>query len=196
MYVMPETDRRKATENGIVAGYAATWIREPDSYGDICRKGCFADSIAQIEREGRVLPFLFNHRHDDIMSYIGRIVHLEEDDIGLFFEAIFDESREAQRARELLKNKSIAGFSFAYDVLDQGTVTLSDGRKANELRKLALKEISCCLYPANPDTRIIDVKKRRKFKGVSDVVTIESMAKRARLLRKADKLLREAKNRK
>ena len=53
-------------------------------------------------------------------------------------------------------------FSFAYDVLDAGEVDLEDGRKANELRKLNIHEVSLVMYPANPDTSVVSVKAGRR----------------------------------
>jgi len=49
-------------------------------------------------------------------------------------------------------------FSFAYDVLDAGPVTLEDGVKANELRKLELYEISVVPIPANQNAVMTEVK--------------------------------------
>ena len=149
-------------DNGTIIGYASTWIREPDSYGDIVAKGAFAECIAQIKAEGKVLPLLFNHDGDDLSKYIGTVINLEEDDHGLKFDATFDATPEAQRARELTMDGRLAKFSFAYDVLDQAEVTLEDGRKANELRKLNIHEVSLVLYPANPDTSVVSVKSGRR----------------------------------
>ena len=53
-------------------------------------------------------------------------------------------------------------FSFAYDVLEAGDVTLEDGVKAYELRKLNIHEVSLVMYPANPDTGVIEVKSAEK----------------------------------
>ena len=50
------------SENGMITGYASTWTREPDSYGDIVAKGAFLDCIEKIKAEGRVLPLLFDHQ--------------------------------------------------------------------------------------------------------------------------------------
>ena len=61
-------------------------------------------------------------------------------------------------------------FSFAYDVLDQATVTLEDGREANELRKLNIHEVSLVLYPANPDTSTIEVKVSPDMDAVKELV--------------------------
>lgn len=149
-------------EKGRIVGYASTWTREPDSYGDIVKQGAFVESLKAIADEGRVLPFLFNHDGANLNAYIGKVVEMEEDDHGLKFEAEFDETPEAQRARDLAKDGRLCKFSFAYDVLEQGTVKLEDGREANELRKLNIHEISLVLYPANPDTSVIEVKAGRR----------------------------------
>lgn len=149
-------------ENGIITGYASTWIREPDSYGDIVAKGAFTESIAKIKEEGRVIPLLFNHRSDDLNAYIGTVYELKEDDHGLYFESAFDDTPEAQKARMLAKDGRLAKFSFSYDVLAAGEITLEDGRTANELRKLNIHEVSLVLYPANRDTSVVSVKAGRR----------------------------------
>lgn len=158
-------------DHGTISGYASTWTREPDSYGDIVAKGAFAEHIAQIKEEGRVLPFLFNHKADDLSAYIGTVIELKEDDHGLYFEGTFDDTPEGQRARELALDGRLCKFSFAYDVLEAGEVTLEDGRKANELRKLNIHEVSLVMYPANPDTSVVSVKAgRRNRKSDEDII--------------------------
>lgn len=170
MSIKTKTIEVKA-DNGTITGYASTWTREPDSYGDIVAKGAFAECIEQIKAAGKVLPLLFNHAADDLKAYIGTVFNLEEDDHGLKFDAAFDDTDEAQRARELAMTGRLVKFSFAYDVLDAGEVTLEDGRKANELRKLNIHEVSLVLYPANPDTSVVSVKSgRRNRKTDEDII--------------------------
>ena len=147
-----------SADGGSITGYASTWTREPDFYGDVVAKGAFAASIERIEAEGRTLPLLWNHDADHLGSYIGTVTGLSEDDHGLLFTATFDATPEAQRARELAMDGRLAKFSFAYDVLDQMEVELDDGRKANELRELDIHEVSLVMYPANPDTSVVEVK--------------------------------------
>lgn len=161
MSIKTKTYEVKA-EGGTISGYASTWTREPDSYGDVVAKGAFLDCIEAIKAEGRVLPLLWNHDANDLNAYIGALTDLGEDDHGLKFEATFDETPEAQRARQLAMDGRLCKFSFAYDVLDAGPVTLEDGRKANELRKLNIHEVSLVMYPANPDTSVIEVKSGRR----------------------------------
>lgn len=158
MNLKTKTIEVKAEDNGSIKGYAATWTREPDSYGDVIAKGAFAESIAAIKAEGKSVPLLWNHDSGNLKAFIGMVNDLEEDDIGLLFAASFDATDEAQRARELAADGRLCKFSFAYDVLDQGTVMLDDGREANELRKLNIHEVSLVMYPANRDTSVVEVK--------------------------------------
>lgn len=152
----------KADNLGAIVGYASTWTREPDSYGDVVAKGAFAECIARLKEEGRNIPLLWNHAAMDLKAFIGTVTDLAEDDHGLKFEADFDGTEEAQRARQLAQDGRLCKFSFAYDVLEAGEITLEDGRKANELRKLNIHEVSLVMYPANADTSVVSVKAGRR----------------------------------
>ena len=154
----------KADNLGAIVGYASTWTREPDSYGDVVAKGAFAECIARLKEEGRNIPLLWNHDAMDLKAFIGTVTDLTEDDHGLKFEADFDGTEEAQRARQLAQDGRLCKFSFAYDVLDAGEVELEDGRKANELRKLNIHEVSLVMYPANADTSVVSVKAGRRIR--------------------------------
>lgn len=161
MHIKTKIIEAKA-DNGAISGYAATWIREPDSYGDVIAKGAFTECIERMKEQGKTLPFLWNHDSYNLNSYIGTVTELSEDDHGLAFIATFDDTPEAQRARELALDGRLCKFSFAYDVLDQAHIVLEDGRDANELRKLNIHEVSLVMYPANPDTGVIDIKSAEK----------------------------------
>ena len=143
--------------NGTIEGYASTWVREPDSYGDIVKQGAFSRTLKEWEESGRPIPFLWAHSMNDLNACIGS-AKADEDDYGLHFIAEFDGTPEAQRVRELYKDGRLSKFSFAYDTLDQATVTLEDGRKANELRDLTIYEISAVTVPANDTAEVIAVK--------------------------------------
>jgi HK97 family phage prohead protease len=156
--------------NGSIEGYASTWVKEPDSYGDICREGCFKNSLENRWNGGKNIPLLWAHKMDDLDAYVGTAT-AQEDETGLFFHADFNGSPEAEKIRGLYKNKTLTSFSFAYDVIDEGTVTLEDGRKANELRELDIFEISCVLVPANGTATVTDVKAgRRNSKSDEDKI--------------------------
>lgn len=162
--------RYKDVGSGQIEGYASTWIRKPDSYGDVVKEGAFTKTLAERWNGGQGIPFLWAHQMDDLKSFIGTAT-ADEDDKGLHFVATFDDTEEAQKVRQLYKDGRLRKFSFAYDVKEAGLVTLEDGVKANELRELDLYEISAVTVPANDDAGVVDVKSgRRNSKADEDKI--------------------------
>lgn len=154
--------------NGRIEGYASTWIRKADSYGDVVKQGAFTRTLKERWNGGKGIPLLWAHRMDDLAAFIGK-ADADEDEKGLHFVAEFDDTEEAQRVRELYKDGRLKSFSFAYDVKAAGQVTLEDGMKANELQELDLYEISCVTVPANDDATVLDIKSgRRNSKSDAD----------------------------
>lgn len=151
----------KDAGSGTIEGYASTWVKKPDSYGDVVRKGAFAKSLAEDWNGGKGIPLLWAHQMDNLKSFIGTAT-ADEDDYGLHFVATFDDTEEAQRVRSLYKDGRLKKFSFAFDVMENGLVTLEDGTKANELRELKLFEISAVTVPANDTAEVVDVKSGRR----------------------------------
>lgn len=143
--------------NGSLEGYASTWIKKPDSYGDVVREGAFSRTLEERWNGGKGIPLLWAHQMYNLKSFIGT-AEAEEDEKGLHFLAQFDGTEEAQRVRELYKDGRLSKFSFAFDVRENGMITLEDGVKANELRDLELFEISCVCVPANDDAGVVAVK--------------------------------------
>lgn len=144
---------------GTVEGYASTWDRVPDSYGDVVKRGAFTESLRKWKVRKQPIPLLFGHRTDDPAYNIGRVVDAREDARGLFIKAEFDADNEtAQEVRKLAKQGRLYQFSFAYQVLNSGPVTLPDGTRANELRKMDLFEVSLVQIPANQNAVVTSVK--------------------------------------
>lgn len=160
----------KDTGTGSIEGYASTWVKKPDSYGDVVRKGAFSKTLKEDWNGGKGIPFLWAHQMDNLKSFIGT-ADADEDDYGLHFVATFDDTEEAQRVRNLYKDGRLRKFSFAFDVLENGLITLEDGTKANELRELKLFEISAVTVPANDTAEMIDIKAgRRNSKKDADAI--------------------------
>ena len=146
-------------DEGTVEGYAATFDRIPDSYGDVIAAGAFAKTLERWEAEGKPIPLLYGHSTDDPKYNIGKVVEAREDERGLFVRCEFDaESETAQYVRKLVKEGRLWQFSFAYSVIDAGQVTLEDGTDAWELRELELFEVSLVQIPANQRAIVTDVK--------------------------------------
>lgn len=156
--------------DGVVEGYAATFDREPDSYGDVIAKGAFARTLdewlAKAE-SGLNIPLLYGHNTDDPHHNIGKVTEAHEDEKGLFVHAEFDADNElAQYARKLAAEGRLYQFSFAYGIRAAGMVTLENGIDAYELRDLDLYEVSLVQIPANQHAVVTSVK--------SDVADVKS----------------------
>lgn len=148
--------------DGGFTGYAATFDREPDSYGDVIAPGAFTRTLEAWAESGKPIPLLYDHNMGDPDYNIG-FAEVEQDDRGLLVNASFDGSPKAQRVRELVREGRLHKMSFAYDVRDEATVTLDGGVKANELRDLDLFEVSVVLVPANGHAEIIESKSSAKY---------------------------------
>lgn len=171
--------------NGSLEGYASTWIKEPDSYGDIVAAGAFKNTLANRWSGGKGIPLLWDHQMGNLDAIIGTAT-ADEDEKGLHFIATFDDTPEAQRVRDLYKDGRLSKFSFAYDVLEAGPVTLEGGVKANELRELDLYEISCVMVPANEDAGVVDVKAGRRNSGKDEELIRQAISALQALLDDSD----------
>lgn len=139
-------------------GYAATFGGEPDCYGDVIAPGAFADTLKAHADEGRRIPLLFGHEMGDPDYNLG-YVDASEDERGLRVTGhIFADTPKGETVHRMLKRGQVDRMSFAYDVLEDGQVTLGDGRKAHELRRLDLYECSIVTVPANRNAQITEVK--------------------------------------
>lgn len=155
-------------DDGLAEGeflvYPSTFTREPDAYGDVVAKGAFVDGLKAWQESGDVMPGMYLHDPNQIVA---GSKDMGEDDHGWWVKGFFDDDPASQRIYRLVKGRRLSSLSFAYDVHDEGQVTLPDGRKANELRKLTPHEFSFLPkgFAANDDTSIVAVK------SVADQVT-------------------------
>ena len=147
----------KAGDNGIVEGYASTWTKTPDSYGDIVIKGAFTETLKKRKATGHPFPLCFNHDFDQI---IGAVAEAEEDDFGLKIKASFLNTALAQEKRELVKEGIVWQFSFAYSVLGREEPTEEEKKQGifQKLTKLDLYEVSLVPVPANQTAIVTEVK--------------------------------------
>jgi len=174
---------------GTVEGYAATFDRIPDAYGDVIKQGAFTDTLKAWEETGKPIPLLYGHSTDDPAYNIGKVVEAHEDGKGLYVVAEFDEENEkAQYVRKLVQEGRLWQFSFAYEVLDGGSVELEDGTEAYELRKMNLFEVSLVQIPANQRAVVTDVKSApvEQKDGPAATAEMDADAKSGRRNSKAD----------
>lgn len=166
-----KTFQMKAAEDaGTISGYFSTYDRIPDAYGDVIAPGAFADTIKARKDSGHPFPLCWNHDLDQIIGSVDPD-DIKERERGPFMTAKFFDTPLAQEKREIVKSGVVYQFSFAYDVQDAGEVTLEDGTKANELRKIDLFEVSIVPIPANPRAEMTEVKSgRRNSKKDADTI--------------------------
>ncbi len=139
--------------------YPSTFIKQPDSYGDIVAPGAFLKTIATWKNSGLVLPGLFGHRMDDPDFYVAGAQDMGEDEHGWWVKGAFDlESPKGPHVYRLVKGRRLNQLSFAYDVIDAAGVELENGVRAYELRELKVYEFSFVPVGANQDTSVVAVK--------------------------------------
>ncbi|MEW1964645.1 HK97 family phage prohead protease [Micrococcus sp. NPDC078436] len=160
---IPVGQVKAGVEDGLAEGefivYPSTFTKEPDSYGDVVAPGAFAETLQKWKDAGDSLPGLYGHRMDDPDFFVAYATDMGEDEHGWWVRGMFDmESPKGPHVYRLVKGRRLRQLSFAYDTLEEGAVELEDGRKANELRKLAVHEFSFVPIGANQDTSVVAVK--------------------------------------
>lgn len=110
----PAVDFEKRTVSGYLAAF-----NNRDLSGDILMKGCFAKSLQEhgvASASHRKIAYLWQH---DLSEPIGRFTKLEEDDYGLYFEAIVDDTERGNQALKQYAsgtlNQHSIGFSYVSD---------------------------------------------------------------------------------
>lgn len=160
----------KMPADGTVEGYAATFDREPDSYGDVIAKGAFARTLTEWSQKEQPIPLLYGHNTEDPEMNIGKVTEAYEDERGLHVRAEFDaDNPKAQYVRKLAKEGRLYQLSFAYSVRDAMETELDGGTRAYELRDLDLYEVSLVQIPANQHAVVTGIKSgRRNSKADAD----------------------------
>lgn len=158
----PLTDVRAGSADGLeegqFTGYASIF-GNVDLHGDITAKGAFSDSLAAWSKSDRNIPILYGHNDADPDYNVGHVVTASEDERGLLVTGQLDlESTKGAQVYRLVKGRRLSEMSFAYSIEDAAQVKAADGTDAQELRKLALLEVSLVPRGANPQTSIVAVK--------------------------------------
>lgn len=155
---------------GIVKGYGSIF-GNVDSDGDVVSKGAYKKTINE---NGHRIKYLYQH---DMDKPLGKMVHLEEDEKGLMFEAKIPKTQLGNDVVELMKAGVITENSVG--ILPVQKEMGSDGYR--HLNEVKLFEISAVTLAANDQAMIMDVKGN---------VDPEKIVKRydniAKLIRKGD----------
>lgn len=145
---------------GEFLAYAAVYNNQ-DSYGDVIRKGAFAESLAGYVAKGKKIPLYFGHNLSDPDMNLGWILSAEEDDFGLLVHGKFDlEDEKSARTYRKVKGGRFDQLSFGYRVLEGAVVESPEFKNGwyYELRKLHIHEVSIVPIGANDQTHFVAVK--------------------------------------
>ena len=168
-------------EEGTFEGYAATFRKEPDSYGDIIDKGAFKKTIKE---HAKRIKILWNH---SVMEPIGKPVELREDDIGLYIKGKL--SLGVQRAKEILalmKDGVITEMSIGYQTIVE-RFEGSGKAQIRHLKEVRLWDTSPVTFAADSNAVILNAKaaelaiRRQDLQPIEDaVVQLQALLKQAK----------------
>lgn len=157
----------ESDENGYVFEAIVSVFNNVDFAGDRIVTGAFSGTLDRWKSSGDPIPVIWSHQWDNLDAHVGAVLEAREvlpgdpmlagtgleENGGLWTKNRIDAHRSpfAFRLAELLHERRIREFSFAYDVLDEARG--SDG--ANELLELDVIEVGPTLKGMNPATRLL-----------------------------------------
>ena len=143
-------------ESRTISGYAAIFNNK-DKAGDILMKGCFAKSIQDRGPESQANDKIIMLWQHDMHEPIGRISVLQEDEKGLYFEAIIDDVERGNQAIKQLESGTLNQFSFGYTYVWE-KCEYDNEREALIVKEVVLYEISVVSIGCNGETEYLGLK--------------------------------------
>lgn len=151
------------TKEMIIEGYAAsfntsdekqmTWHPELRDYviaSDVISKGAFAKTLNENKKR---IAFCQNH---DMYNPKGKIVSLEEDEIGLKFTIRISDAEPELKTK--IREQIFEEFSIRFQTINAVWEKQDDGTYLRKLTELKLWEISIVTIARNENARITDIK--------------------------------------
>lgn len=139
-----------------------------DLVGDRVVKGAFEANLKELREAGDPIPVIWSHEWGNPNAHIGWADPKEtvEVDAGLKVIGYIDDKPFANQVYDLLKDRRVKEFSFAYDVVREKRA--KDG--ANELLELRILEVGPTLKGANPATQLLGVKSALEAAHAKEIV--------------------------
>lgn len=138
------------TEDGRVKGYLAVWGVK-DDYGTVMLKGCCSKSLTDRGPQSNAkykITFLWQHDQKDPLCVFDV---LQEDDYGLYFEAMPDDVPSGIRTIKQIRSKTLnqfsVGFNYVWDKVEYDEAT-----DALLLKEIDLFEGSVVTIGSNTET--------------------------------------------
>jgi HK97 family phage prohead protease len=153
-----------------IKGYLIVWgVR--DSYGTVFLKGCCAKSIQERgpKSNGKYkIKFLWQH---DQMDPLCEFDVLQEDDYGLYFEAVPDDVPNGERAVKQVRSGTLNQFSVGFDYI-WDKIEYAEDVDALILKEIDLFEGSIVTIPSNMETYAL--RNKETFEKEAEIVREET----------------------
>lgn len=123
------------------------------AYDVKCKDGRVIQKGAFDHQNGETVPIVWRHGHDDIRNVLGHaMLSVGEEPPGMRVKARFNQSKEGQRAKQLVQDEDIKALSiWANELIEHET---KDGRAVEKGR---IREVSLVMTGMNPGAQIDDV---------------------------------------
>jgi HK97 family phage prohead protease len=141
-------------DQGTISGYASVFAGqpggEPDAYGDLMQRGCYAATLAEHRAAGTMPAMLWSHAMPEV---VGKWVQAQETDRGLFVEGKLNlNTTRGREAFEHLKAKDVNGLSIGFRIRQGGATIQDDGTRL--VTAVDLLEVSIVALPAAKLARV------------------------------------------
>ena len=159
-YKAADIDGEKRTVKAYFSVFGNT-----DIEGDVVQRGAFTKSINEMGPRGRDMIRHFLN-HDKKQLPLGRLIELGEDNYGAYFVSKLARTLLAEDIYKMYQDDMIPGHSMGFTPIPSKTFKTKEG--GNIFTELKLFEVSTVTsWPANPDTRTIEVKEAEPSNGIT-----------------------------
>ena len=143
-------------ESRTISGYASVFGNK-DKAGDILIKGCFSKSIQDRGPESAANDKIIMLWMHDMEEPIGRFTVLNEDDKGLYFEAVIDDVPRGNQTIKQLESGTLNQFSIGYQYVHEKCMYDAE-KDAYIVKEVYLYEISVVSIGCNGETEYLGLK--------------------------------------
>jgi HK97 family phage prohead protease len=143
-------------ESRTISGYASVFGNK-DKAGDILIKGCFSKSIQDRGPESSANDKIIMLWMHDMEEPIGRFTVLNEDDKGLYFEAVIDDVPRGNQTIKQLESGTLNQFSIGYQYVYEKCMYDAE-KDAYIVKEVYLYEISVVSIGCNGETEYLGLK--------------------------------------
>lgn len=149
---VPISEAKLLGDGQTLTGYGSTF-GNTDRQSEVVDKGAFTKTLPQWRRDGFVA---WQHNWDVPIAYPTKAT---EDDKGLYFEAAFHSTPDAQVARTITAERLAASKSMGLSIGYEATVWEYDKpEQVRHLKEITLYEVSLVTVPANPKATVTGLK--------------------------------------